>query len=147
MKKLYDIQTEIVRDWPRADDAPIENLDPSYVALEVIETPAPSTAANQVAVRLPDVVDVEAGTLTWAWDVQALPVVVTMRALQFALAAAELYGAVKAAACSTVEGEIWWTTSPTVARNHPFVAQLAAALGQSDAQIDAIFATAQASAL
>lgn len=75
------------------------------------------------------------------------PVVVSMRALQFALAAAGLYAAVKAAACSTVEGEIWWTTSPTVARNHAFVAQLATALGQSDTQIDAIFATAQASAL
>lgn len=56
-------------------------------------------------------------------------------------------GILLAAACSTVKGEIWWTTSPTVARNHAFVAQLATALGQSDAQIDAIFATAQASAL
>lgn len=147
MKKLYHLETKTLRPWPRADDSPIENLDPSYVALEVIETPAPETGDNQMAVRLPDVVDVEAGTLTWAWEVQPVPVVVTMRALQFALASAGLYAAVKAAACSTVEGEIWWTTSPTVARDHPFVAELATALGQSDAQIDAIFATAQASAL
>lgn len=75
------------------------------------------------------------------------PVTVSMRALQFALASAGLYAAVKAAACATVEGEIWWTTSPTVRREHPFVAQLAAALGQSAEQIDVIFATAQASNL
>lgn len=147
MKKLYNLQTQTVRPWPRSDDNDIENLDPSYVALDVIETPAPTTSANEIAVRLPDVIDLDARTLVWAWEVQPVTVVVSMRALQFALAQSGLYAAVKAAACSTVEGEIWWTTSPTVRRDHPFVAQLAAALAQSDAQIDAIFATAQASNL
>lgn len=147
MKVLYDIKTQSVRPWPRADNAPVENLDPSYVALQVIETPQPATTTNQLASRLQDVIDLDALTLTWAWQVLDVPVVVSMRALQFALASAGLYAAVKAAACASDEGEIWWTTSLTVRRDHPFVAQLAAALGQSDAQIDAIFATAQASAL
>lgn len=147
MKVLYDIQTQSVKPWPRADNAPIENLDPSYVQLEVIETPQPATTTNQLASRLPDVIDLDALTLTWAWQVLDVPVVVSMRALQFALASAGLYAAVKTAACTTVEGEIWWTTSPTVRRDHPFVAQLATALGQTDEQIDAIFATAQTSTL
>ncbi len=81
-----------------------------------------------------------------AWEAsQAVMPPVTMRALQFALAQAGLYAAVKAAATSTEAGEIWWTTSLTVRRDHPFVAQLA--LGQTDEQIDAIFAAAQASNL
>lgn len=146
MKALYDLQNLEIKPWPRADDNPVENLDPLYVALDIIETP-PTAAANQIAVRLPSIVDIEARTLTWAWELQTLPIVVSMRALQFALAEAGLYAAVKAAATSTDAGEIWWTTSPTVNRDHPFVAQLAAALGQTDGQIDAIFAAAQASNL
>lgn len=81
-----------------------------------------------------------------AWDSKpAPPVVVSFRALAFALLQAGLYEQVKTAALATAEGEIWWHTaqSTTVQRDHPFVIALATAVGQTPAQIDAIFATAQ----
>jgi hypothetical protein len=83
-----------------------------------------------------------------AWDSKpADPVIVSFRALAFSLLQAELYEQVKTAALSTIEGEIWWSTaqSTTVHRDHPFVIALAAAIGQTPEQIDAIFASALAS--
>jgi len=73
------------------------------------------------------------------------PIIVSFRALAFALEAAGLYSSVKAAALATTEGEIWWETakSSTVARDHPFVAQLQSVLGKTDAEIDAIFDAAK----
>jgi hypothetical protein len=81
-----------------------------------------------------------------AWDSKpADPVVVSFRALAFALLEAGLYPQVKAAALATPQGEIWWNTaqSTTVQRDHPFVIALATAIGQTPEQIDALFATAQ----
>jgi len=83
-----------------------------------------------------------------AWEsMPVAPVVVSFRSLAFALLQAGLYEQVKAAALSTTEGEIWWSTaqSTTVHRDHPFVIALAAAIGQTPEQIDAIFASALAS--
>jgi len=82
-----------------------------------------------------------------AWDsMPAAPVVVSFRALAFALLQAGLYEQVKAAALATPEGEIWWSTaqSTTVHRDHPFVIALATAIGQTPEQIDAIFASSAA---
>ena len=80
-----------------------------------------------------------------AWDNRPTPpVIVTFRSLAFALLEAGLYEQVKAAALSSPQGEIWWSTaqSTTVQRDHPFVAALATAVGQTPEQIDAIFAAA-----
>lgn len=82
-----------------------------------------------------------------AWDLKpAPPVVVSFRALAFALLQSGLYEQVKTAALATTEGEIWWSTaqSTTVQRDHPFVIALATAIGQTPEQIDAIFASAAA---
>lgn len=82
-----------------------------------------------------------------AWDSRPVaPVVVSFRSLAFALLQAGLYEQVKAAALSTIEGEIWWSTaqSTTVQRDHPFVIALATAIGQTPEHIDAIFASAAA---
>jgi hypothetical protein len=80
------------------------------------------------------------------WQVSASPAphVVPFRALAFALLEAGLYEQVKAAALSTPQGEIWWSTaqSTTVQRDHPFVAALATAVSQTPEQIDVIFAAA-----
>jgi hypothetical protein len=81
-----------------------------------------------------------------AWpDAQRASVIVTFRALAFALRAAGIYAQVKAAALSTEEGEIWWNTaqSTTVQRDHRFVTALGAAIGQTPEQLDALFAAAQ----
>jgi hypothetical protein len=83
-----------------------------------------------------------------AWVPPAKPVIVSMTALRLTLIEMELEDDVltiinampdakqKAAALA------WWQTAQTVRRNHPLVAQLAAALGKTDAEIDAIFAAA-----
>lgn len=73
MKKLYDTTTQQIKDYPRADDAPVIGLDPRYVVLNVIETPPPEIAANETAVRIADLIDLNAGTLTWAWRIDTLP--------------------------------------------------------------------------
>lgn len=83
-----------------------------------------------------------------AWESRPSdPVIVSFRALAFALLQAGLYDQVKTAALATPEGEIWWNTaqSTTVQRDHPFVIALATVIGQTPEQIDAIFASALAS--
>ena len=90
----------------------------------------------------PTLADIQA-----AWEAKPAPtVVVSFRALAFALLQAGLYEQVKTAALATIEGEIWWSTaqSTTVHRDHPFVIALATAIGQTPEQIDAIFASAAA---
>lgn len=78
------------------------------------------------------------------FEARSVPESVSFRGLAFALHAAGLYQQVKAAALANLEGEIWWNTaqSTTVRRDHPFVVALTAAIGQTDAQLDAIFVAA-----
>lgn len=80
------------------------------------------------------------------FDRQQLQLTVSFRALAFVLDAAGLYETVKAAALSTTTGEIWWDTaqSTTVRRDHPFVAALGQAIGQTPKELDALFVAAQA---
>lgn len=150
MKILYDTTTQtFLPSYPRDDDATPEGLDPSLQVYQVIELPQPDITSAQYLTRT-EVPDHESKTLTRGWqvhDVPVQPVVVTFRALAFALLQAGLYEQVEAAALATVEGRIWWQTaqSTTVQRNHPFVIALAQAIGQTTEQIDAIFATAAAS--
>lgn len=149
MKILYDTTTQtFLPTYPRDDDAPIEGLDPRFEIYEVISMTEPGVSGAQYLERT-ETADHEAKTLTLGWKVcecPASPVVVPFRALAFALLQAGLYERAKAAALSTAEGEIWWTTaqSTTVQRDHPFVVQLGSALGQTNEQIDAIFAAAAA---
>lgn len=147
MKRLYNTVTQtFLPSYPRDDDAEIVGLDPTLQIYQVIEVAQPDIATNQYLTRT-EVPDHEAKTLTLGWQVNETPpqpVVVSFRALAFALLHAGLYPRVKATALSTTAGEIWWNTaqSATVQRDHPFVISLATAAGQTPAQIDALFATA-----
>jgi hypothetical protein len=150
MKRLYNTLTQkFLPTYPRADDEPIVGLDPSLEIYEVIETAQPEITGNQYLTRT-ETADHTAKTLTLGWQINERPVeppppvIVTFRALAFALLEAGLYEQVKAAALSTPQGEIWWSTaqSTTVQRDHPFVVALATAVGQTPEQIDAIFAAA-----
>lgn len=149
MKRLYNTLTQtFLPTYPRDDDEPIVGLDPTLEIYDVIEVPRPEITANQYLTRT-EVPDHEAKTLTLGWQVNespVAPVVVPFRSLAFALLQAGLYQQVEAAALATVEGKIWWQTaqSTTVQRDHPFVLALAAAVGQTAEQIDAIFAAAAA---
>jgi len=147
MKKIYNTITQtFLPTYPRNDDEPIAGLDPALEVYEVLEEPQPATTANQYLTRT-ESADHEAKTLAYGWQVNDrpnTPVVVPFRSLAFALLEAGLYEQVKAAALATPQGEIWWHTaqSSTVSRDHPFVAALASAVGQTPEQIDAIFAAA-----
>ena len=121
------------------------NVPEGQTVVPLVKTATPSLAAGQQARPL----------LVWftdrverQWQVSAAPApkLVSFRALAFALLEAGLYEQVKAAAQSTTSGEIWWNTaqSAPVRRDHPFVAALAPAVGQTAEQIDAIFAAAAA---
>jgi hypothetical protein len=108
---------------------------------------APYPTDLPTTIAAPD--EVECGWIKngdeWIAPVESAPLVVSFRALAFALLEAGLYEQVKAAALATPQGEIWWNTaqSTTVQRDHPFVIALANAIGQTPEQIDALFATAQ----
>lgn len=45
MKVLYNTESQAVFAYPRADDEPVVGLDPIYLVLVKIETPAPSPTA------------------------------------------------------------------------------------------------------
>jgi hypothetical protein len=76
------------------------------------------------------------------------PVIVSMTALRLTLIEMELEDDVLAIINAMPDAKqkaaalAWWQTAQTVRRNHPLVAQLAAALGKTDAEIDAIFSAA-----
>lgn len=74
---VYRVSTqEIVRHnerWPRADGAPITNLDPDLVPLLEIDSPPPAhNPSTQRLQRAPVVADVAANTHTHGWEVVSL---------------------------------------------------------------------------
>jgi hypothetical protein len=89
--------------------------------------------------------------VTRGWELVAhepMPVIVSMTALRLTLIEMELEDDVLAIINAMPDAKqkaaalAWWQTAQTVRRNHALVAQLAAALGKTDAEIDAIFAAA-----
>ena len=69
---LYDLQTEQIRDYPRADDQPVEQLDPRYLVLRVVREPAPEPTPGQ-QISQTRTVDLEALEWRWGWSVVDLP--------------------------------------------------------------------------
>jgi hypothetical protein len=142
MKLLYDTQTGAVLSWPRGDEEDVVGLASHLLPVEAIDQPLPDVGRWQVISAAAPQVDVEARTVTRGWVVTDVEPVVTMRSLRFALVAAELYNAVYSAAMSTTAGKVWWESSQTVRRHHPFVAALGEAIGQTTEQINALFEAA-----
>jgi hypothetical protein len=149
MKLLYNTQTAQLVSYNRSDDEPPVGLEPHYLVLDLVQAEQPDHNPATHYLRRTESIDLDTLQVIRGWQLVAhepMPVVVTFRSLAFALRAAGLYAQVKAAALSTEEGEIWWNTaqSTTVQRDHPFVAALGAAIGQTPEQLDAIFAAAAA---
>ena len=70
---LYDTETAQIRDYPRADDEPVQELDSRYVVLRVVREPAPEIGPGQQASQT-RTVDLEALEWRWGWIVEDLPV-------------------------------------------------------------------------
>lgn len=72
-----------------------------------------------------------------------------MLAMRMALARMKLYIPVTAAINAIqdpdvkLETQIWWTNSNVVKKEHPVVQNIAAALGKTNEEINAVFAMAQ----
>ena len=93
----------------------------------------------------PTLVELEA-----AWpDAQRSLVVVSMVALRLTLIEVDLEPQILAAIAGIPDAKqkaaatAWWQTAQTVRRMHPLVIQLATAIGKTEAEIDAIFASAK----
>jgi hypothetical protein len=69
---LFDLETSLIRDYPRADDEPVQGLDPRYVVLRVVREPAPEPGVGQ-QVSQTRTVDLEALEWQWGWSVEDPP--------------------------------------------------------------------------
>lgn len=72
---LFDTTTATIRDYPRADDEPVQELDPRYVVLRVMHEPRPEPGPGQQVIET-RTVDLDAGEWRWGWVVEDLPPVV-----------------------------------------------------------------------
>jgi hypothetical protein len=69
---LFDTETSLVRGYPRADDKPVQGLDPRYIVLRVVREPAPEPVPGQRA-RETRTVDLDAGEWRWGWALEDVP--------------------------------------------------------------------------
>lgn len=152
MKILWHTTDQKLVKYPRDDDAEVVGLDAVYEVYNLINEDKPSYDAETQYLSPSQAIDHGAKTVTRGWQLVAhepMPVVVSMTSLRLALIDAGLYQTITAAingipdAIERLKAQTWWTTAATVRRDHPLVAGIAALAGQTDAQVDAIFAAAQ----
>jgi len=153
MKTLYDTTTAKLTPYPRGDHEPVVGLDARYLALDLTAGDKPQHDPATHYLRRTEAIDLDNLQVVRGWELVAyepMPVVVTMTSLRLALIDAGLYQTVTSAingiadATEKLKAQTWWATAQTVRRVHPLVAGIAALAGQTDAQVDAIFAAAQA---
>lgn len=108
--------------------------------------PEPAAGPGQRVEPGPLVVDETSARRTWVLvDVPPRRIAVAPRQIRHALNAAGLRDAVEAAvAAGGRDLTDWWEYSITIESDHPMVAAMAAALGQSEAQVRALFEAAEA---
>ncbi|MEN9766839.1 MAG: hypothetical protein RLZZ32_799 [Cyanobacteriota bacterium] len=73
MLVLFDTETEQIRDYPRGDELPVEQLDPRYVVLRRVITERPDYDPATKWLRETRIVDLGAGEWRWGWVVEDLP--------------------------------------------------------------------------
>jgi hypothetical protein len=151
MKLLYNTQTAQLVSYNRSDDEPPVGLEPHYIVLDLVQAEQPDHDPATHYLRRTESIDLDNLQVTRGWELVAhepMPVIVSMTALRLTLIEMELEDDVLAIINAMPDAKqkaaalAWWQTAQTVRRNHPLVAQLAAALGKTDAEIDAIFAAA-----
>ena len=73
MLVLFDLIDEVVRNYPRGDEEPVDGLDPRYVVLRVVKAERPDHDAAMQRVVETRAVDLAAGEWQWGWSVEDLP--------------------------------------------------------------------------
>jgi hypothetical protein len=150
MKLLYNTETQLLQPYPRNDDGEVIGLDSVYHVYSVIQSEPPAFDAATHYLKPTEAVDHATKNVTRGWEVMAIerpPLTVTMRSFRLACRRS-LWMNIEAVVEGISDADAKWEarqyiqTSPTVARNHPLVMQLAAALGLTDAQVDVVFEAA-----
>lgn len=70
---LLDTETGLIRDYPRHDEEPVQDLDPRYEVLKIVREPKPEYDPATHSLSETRSIDREAGEWRWAWDLQPLP--------------------------------------------------------------------------
>jgi len=70
---LFDTETGLIRDYPRADDEPVVGLDPRYEVLRIVRDEQPDYNPTTQRIRETRTVDRDAGEWRWSWSVEDLP--------------------------------------------------------------------------
>jgi len=71
---LFDSETGKVLDYPRADEEPVQDLDPRYQVLRVVREDKPEHDPATHYVRETRTVALDAGEWRWGWELIELPV-------------------------------------------------------------------------
>jgi len=152
MKLLYNTETQLFQPYPRNDDGEVIGLDPVYHVYSVIQSEPPAFDSATHYLQSTEAVDHVAKNVTRGWEVMAIgrpPLTVTMRSFRLACGRS-LWTNIEAIVDGIADADAKWEaqqyiqTSPTVARNHPLVIQLASSLGKTTEEVYAIFAAAVA---
>lgn len=153
MKILFHTPTGTTKPYPRADDETPVGLDPEYQVFELIAPDPPTHDPETHYVRrAPEVIDQTTKTVTRGWEVVARetpPIVVTKHSFFLALPREDDVKLKNYVANIQDEDEkhlakVHLTHATAVSRTHPFVLQVAAILGKTPPEMDALFAKAQA---
>lgn len=158
---LYNLDTQQIHGRERpsryavdgVEQAPAGLLPSNFVELEIIEQPFPELSDDEQAARF-ETVDLQAGTLTRGWNVVPYerpvpPAVARQQLFQWLFAAkgitrAQVRAVIEANPDATARevALIDFDEAQYIRRNHPLVAQLGAALGMTEPEIDEGFKAA-----
>lgn len=70
---LFDSETDKVLDYPRADEQPVQQLDPRYQVLRIVREDRPEYDEATHYVRETRTVDLASGEWRWGWELIELP--------------------------------------------------------------------------
>ena len=146
MKLLYNKTTQLLQPLNCSDGLEPVGLEPIYEVFNVIQGSAPESVDAGMQVRPTQSINVAAKTVTQGYEVVVIeqpPLSVSMTSLKLALDEVGMYESVAAAIASApFKMQILWLNT-TAARDNPDLNQFATSLGLTDAQVDAIFSSAQ----
>jgi len=148
-KILFNTQTQSFQPYPRDDDEEVIGLDPIYLVYTVNQDAPPSYDPALQHLQQTESVDHTARTVQRGWALVDNVISVSMTSMRQALTDAGFRQAVIDAIAAIPDetqrlyAQDWWATSPVVEKEHPLVIALAAALGQTQEQVDAVFAAAK----